>query len=78
MADRFPELSESDFRKYFPKMIMKKQTRDRMIKKLLNSVIAKYSDLSVTQIIDLRDTDKSRYFAQPCPIIINYFVLKGF
>ena len=23
-------------------------------------------------IIDLRDTDKSRYFAQPCPIIVNY------
>ena len=52
-----------------------------MIKQLLNSVIAKYRDLSVSrrsiiclslqlwQIIDLLATDKSRYFAQP--IIVN-------
>ena len=56
-----------------------------MIKQLLNSVIEKYCDLSVScrsiicfsiqllQIIDLLATDKSRYFAQPCPIIVNYF-----
>ena len=56
-----------------------------MIKQLLNSVIAKYCDLSVSrrsiicrsrrlrQIIDLLATDKSRYFAQPRPIIVNYF-----
>ena len=56
----------------------------RMIKQLLNSVIAKYRDLSVSrssiiclslrlrQIIDLLATDKSRYFAQPRPIIVNY------
>ena len=37
---------------------------DRMIKQLLNSVIAKYRDLSVSR--------RSRYFAQPCPIIVNY------
>ena len=55
-----------------------------MIKQLLNSVIAKYRDLSVSrrsiiclslrlrQIIDLLTTDKSRYFAQPRPIIVNY------
>ena len=55
-----------------------------MIKQLLNSVIAKYRDLSVArrsiiclslrlrQIIDLLATDKSRYFAQPRPIIANY------
>ena len=55
-----------------------------MIKQLLNSVIAKYRDLSVShrsiiclslrlrQIIDLLATDKSRYFAQPRPIIANY------
>ena len=55
-----------------------------MIKQLLNSVIAKYHDLSVSrrsiiclslrlrQIIHLLATDKSRYFAQPRPIIINY------
>ena len=54
-----------------------------MIKQLLNSVIAKYRDLSVSrrsiicrsrrlrQIIDLLATDKSRYFAQPRPIIAN-------
>ena len=57
-----------------------------MIKQLLNSVIAKYRDLSVScrsiiclslrlrQIIDLLATDKSRYFAQPRPIIVYYFV----
>ena len=56
-----------------------------MIKQLLNSVIAKYRDLPVSrtsiiclslrprQIIDLLATDKSRYFAQPRPIIANYW-----
>ena len=56
-----------------------------MIKQLLNSVIAKYLDLSVSrrsiiclslrlgQIIDLLATDKSRYFAQPRPLIVNCF-----
>ena len=51
---------------------------------LLNSVIAKYCDLSVSrrsniclslqllQLIDLLATDKSRYVAQPHPIIANY------
>ena len=45
-----------------------------MIKQLLNSVIAKYRDLSVSRrsIIDLLATDKSRYFAQTHPIIVNY------
>ena len=54
-----------------------------MIKQLLNSGIAKYRDLSVyrrsiiclslrlRQIIDRLATDKSRYFAQPRPIIVN-------
>ena len=45
-----------------------------MIKQLLNSVMAKYRDLSVSgsrQIIDLLVTDKSRSFAQPRPIIVN-------
>ena len=61
---------------------------DRLIKQLLNSVIAKYRDLSVSrrsiiclslrlrQIIDLLATDKSRYFAQPHPIIVNYFSMQ--
>ena len=57
-----------------------------MIKQLLNSVIAKYRDLSVSCrsiiclslqplqiIIDLLATDKLRYFAQPHPIIANYY-----
>ena len=61
-----------------------------MIKQLLNSIIAKYRDLSVScrsiiclslrlrQIIDLLATDKSRYFAQPRPIIVNYYSFKIF
>ena len=50
-----------------------------MIKQLLNSVIAKYRDLSVyvSQINYLPQPicspDKSRYFAQPRPTIVNYF-----
>ena len=62
------------FRRYY---LLKNKLRNRMIKQLLNSVIAKYCDLSVScrsiiclslrlrQIIDLLATDKSRYFAQP-------------
>ena len=51
-----------------------------MIKQLLNSVIAKYRDLSVSrrfgnlrlrQKVNLLTTDKLRYFAQPRPIIVN-------
>ena len=80
IVDRFPELSESDF----PKIIMKNKLGDRIIKQLLNSVVAKYRNLSVSrgsimclsfrlqQIIDLLATDKSQYFAQPCPIIVSY------
>ena len=56
-----------------------------MIKQLLNSVITKYHDLSVSrrsiiclslrlrQIIYPLATDKSRYFAQPRSIIVNYY-----
>ena len=67
----------------------KSKLGDRMIKQLLNSVITKYCDLSVSrrsiiclrlrlrQIIDLLATDKSRYFAQPRPIIVNYLVFSG-
>ena len=69
----------------FPRIFIKKnKLGDRMIKQLLNSVIAKYRDLSVSrrsiiclslrlrQIIDLLATDKARYFAQPRPRIVNY------
>ena len=58
---------------------LKNKLGDRMIKQLLNSVITKYCDLSVSrpslrlrQIIDLLVTGKSRYFAQPRPIIAKY------
>ena len=59
-----------------------------MIKQLSNLVIAKYCDLSMSrrsiiglslrlrQIIDLLATDKSQYFAQPRPIIVNYSALQ--
>ena len=45
-----------------------------MIKQLLNSVIAQCRDLSMSRrsIIDLLATNKSRYLAQPRPIIVNY------
>ena len=55
---------------------LKNKPGDRMIKQLLNSLIAKYRDLSVSrcsnirQIINLLATDKSRYFAQPRLIIV--------
>ena len=73
------------FRRYY---LLKNKLSDRMIKQLLNSVIAKYCDLSVSrrsiiclslrlrQIIDLLATDKSWYFAQPRPIIANYYSFK--
>ena len=64
----------------------KNKLGDRMIKQLSNSVIAKYCDFSMSrrsiiclslrlrQIIDLLATDKSQYFAQPRPIIVNYLL----
>ena len=69
-----------------PKIFPKNKLGGRMIKQFLNSVIAKYRDLSVSrrsivclslrlwQIIDLLATDKSRNFAQPRPIIVNYLL----
>ena len=69
---------EVKFKKYENKL------GDRLIKQLLNSVIAKISSfVSVSQIKYLTQTsasannccawlDKSRYFAQPPPIIVNY------
>ena len=71
-----------------PSLIMA-PVRDRMIKQLLNSVIAKYHDLSVSrrsiiclslrlrQIIDQLATDKLRYFAQSRPTIVNYDTLNS-
>ena len=58
-------------------------------KTIIELDFAKYSDLSVSrrsiiclclghrQIIDLLATDKSRYFAQPRPIIAYCFVISG-
>ena len=58
-----------------------------MIKQLLNSVIAKFGNLSVSrrsiiclslrlqQIIDLLATDISQYFTQSRPVIIVYYDL---
>ena len=55
------------------------------MKHLLNSVIAKHRDLSVSrtsiiylslwlwQIIDLLATEKSRYFAEPRQLIVKYY-----
>ena len=59
-ANRFP--------RYY---LLKNKLSDRMIKQLLNSVITKYRDLSMSRRSILA-TDKSRYFAQPRPIIANY------
>ena len=64
MAGRFPEVLEVTKKK-------DNELGDQMMKQLLNSVIAKYRDSSVScrsviclrQITDLLATDKSRYFA---------------
>ena len=78
MADRFASWRYS----------LRNKLGDWMIKQLLNLVIAKYHDLSVScrsiiclslplrKIIDLLATDKSQYFAQPHPIIANCSPLK--
>ena len=59
--------------------IKKNKLGDQMIKQLLNSVNAKYHDLSVSRrsiiCLSLLATDKSWYFAQPPPIIVNYFIM---
>ena len=63
MADRFTS------RRYS----LKNKLGDRMIKRLLNLVIAKYRDMSVS-----RRSIKSRYFTQPHPIIVNSVPLHGY
>ena len=45
MADRFPEQAESDLT-----YLVDQKNGDRMIRQLLNSVIAKYRNLSVSLI----------------------------
>ena len=44
MADRFPEQAESDLA-----YLVDQKNGDRMIKQLLNSVIAKYRDLALSR-----------------------------
>ena len=78
MADRFPEQVECDLT-----YLIDQKNGDRMIKQLLNPVTAKYRELSVSRssifchslrlrrMIDLLPTEKSRYFAQPRPIIVK-------
>ena len=75
MGDRFPEQSESDLAS-----LVDQKNGDRMIKQLLNSVVAKYRDLSVSRrsiiCLNLRlATEKSRYFAQTRSIIVNYVTI---
>ena len=66
---------------------MHKATPTRNPLNYLKTKNAKYRDLSVSrrsiiclslrlrQIIDLLSTDKSRYFAQPRPMIVNYLLV---
>ena len=57
MADCFPELSEGDLTSLvdqknsenYTKIIMKNKLSDQTLKQLLNSVIAKYHELSVSR-----------------------------
>jgi hypothetical protein len=72
----FAELSEDELaylKKKNAENIIKMKLCKRMIKQLLNSVLAKYRYLSVPRgpISDLLATSKSRHFAQPRPIIDN-------
>ena len=75
--DRFLQYAERDWT-----YLVDQKNGDRMIKQLLDSVIAKYRYLSVSrrsiiclrllQVFDQLATDKSRHFAQPRLIIVNY------
>ena len=71
MAYGFPEQSESDLTS-----IVDQKNSDRMIKQFLNTVIAKYWDLSLSlslqlqQIIDLLATDKFLIF---CSTLLNNY-----
>ena len=77
MEDRFPEQAVSDLT-----CLVDKKNGDRMIKQLLNLVITKYRDLSLSRrsvtcnyfnTFDLFATHKSQYFAQLRSIIVNYY-----
>ena len=66
MADRFVSQGYS---------LKKKQTRDlyRDLSVSRRSII--FLGLRLWQIVDLLTTDKSQYFAQLLPIIVNYFLV---
>ena len=62
MADRFPEL---------PEVINIRYTNLVIADQLFASV--RHRLRQMTSLVILLATDKSRYFAQPRPIIVNYF-----
>ena len=69
MAERFPELPKSAV-KYEDKL------GDRMIKQLLNSVIAKYRDLSVSRRSIIRLSLRLRQIIDPsCSPLTNHDIL---
>ena len=73
------QLAPTAFRRYY---LLKNKLSDRMTKQFLNSVsqnivICQRRSIicrsrRLRQIVDLLATDKSRYFAQPLPIIAYY------
>ena len=70
-------LRENGWSLRFLRISLKNKLNDRMIKQLLNSVIAKYRDLSVSRrsIIYLSRSAcqlQITFFVQPRPIIVNY------
>ena len=70
-------LRENGWSLRFLRISLKNKLSDRMIKQLLNSVIAKYRDLSVSRrsIIYLSRSAcqlQITFFVQPRPIIVNY------
>ena len=67
MADRFPELLETDL---YGCISCIENTKKATVVELLKSVIARYRDLSMSR--------RSRYFDQLHPIIVNLFCRKVF
>ena len=60
----------------FPKDIhYRKQTHDLYRDLSLSHRSIIFLSLRLWQIVDLLATDKSRYFAQPRPVIVNYFLV---
>ena len=51
----------------FPKIFVKNELGNQMIKQFLNSVIVKYYDLSASK----PKAEANNWSAQPCPILVN-------